>query len=130
MYSGERCLRNAFVPACRQLLRAAYLGTLLATVALGRNREVLTLIGGGVFGNPIGLIWEAIQWSVNEIEPHLSSDLEVIVNGYNFGTLIDLEQEVLPAVHRTGAERSSTSIDRALSPSNVDCTDDIAAQRA
>ncbi len=33
--------------AARQLLRAAYLGTLLAAVSLGRTRVTLTLIGGG-----------------------------------------------------------------------------------
>jgi hypothetical protein len=38
--------------ACRQLLRASYLGTLLAAATLGKDRVVLTLIGGGVFANP------------------------------------------------------------------------------
>ena len=32
-------------------LRAAYLGTLLAAATLGQHLAVLTLIGGGVFGN-------------------------------------------------------------------------------
>ncbi|MEZ4300321.1 MAG: hypothetical protein R3B70_35575 [Polyangiaceae bacterium] len=67
-------------PVCRQLLRAAYLGTLLATAILGRKRAVLTLIGGGVFGNPVALIWEAIFWALNEAKPFLAYDLDVIVN--------------------------------------------------
>jgi hypothetical protein len=46
---------------------------------------VLTLIGGGVFGNPVSLIWDAIQWAADETEPLLSRDLDVIVNGRNLG---------------------------------------------
>ncbi len=65
---------------CRPLLRAAYLGTLLAAIDLGQQRVVLTLIGGGVFGNPIAEIWHAILGAVAEIEPLLSRDLDVIVN--------------------------------------------------
>ena len=69
-----------FAPVCRQLLRAAYLGTLLAATTLGRTRVVLTLIGGGVFGNPIPLIWEAMQWALDEVEPILARDLDVVIN--------------------------------------------------
>lgn len=65
-YGGAGMGREEFVGACRQLLRAAYLGTLLAAAALGQRRAVLTLIGGGVFGNPIPLIWESILWAVSE----------------------------------------------------------------
>jgi len=102
-YGGERNLRgNVFADVCRQLLRAAYLGTLLAAAYLGRTRVVLTLIGGGVFHNPIMLIWEAILWAFEEVKPFLSHNLEVIVNGYNLGTLIDLDKIVLPAVQDRG----------------------------
>jgi hypothetical protein len=66
---------------CRQLLRAAYLGTLLAAVALGRRVAVLTLIGGGVFGNPPPVIWEAILWAMDEVDRVAPGPLEVIVNG-------------------------------------------------
>ena len=103
-YGGERHLgTSAFVAACRQLLRAAYLGTLLAAADLGRTRVVLTLIGGGVFHNPILLIWEAILWAIEEVRPFLSGNLEVIVNGYSdLGRLIDLGKLVLPAVRDRG----------------------------
>lgn len=70
---------------CRPLLRAAYLGTLLAAASLGRRRAVLTLIGGGAFGNPHRLIWEAILWALTEAEPLLPHDLDVVVNGRNLG---------------------------------------------
>src|SRR5579872_2304178 len=84
-YSGGAMRGKEFEGACRQLLRAAYLGTLLAAATLGQRRAVLTLIGGGVFGNPIPLIWEAILWAVTEAEPLLADNLDVIVNGRNLG---------------------------------------------
>ena len=104
-YGGEAALGGeGFEVACRQLLRAAYLGTLLAAAHLGRTRVVLTLIGGGVFHNPITLIWNAILWALDEVRPFLSRDLDVIVNGYNLGTLIDIDRMILPAVReRSGA---------------------------
>jgi hypothetical protein len=48
---------------CRQLLRAANLGTLLAAVDLDKERVLLTMIGGGVFGNPHELIIESLVFS-------------------------------------------------------------------
>lgn len=66
---------------CRQLLRAAYLGTLLAALELDRSTVVLTLIGGGVFGNPTELIWEAIGWALDEVAPFVRGELMVVVNG-------------------------------------------------
>ncbi|CAM9683525.1 unnamed protein product [Phaeothamnion confervicola] len=71
----------------RQLQRAAYLGTLTAAAALGQARAVLTLIGGGVFGNPLELIWESILWACDEVAGWLSRDLTVIVNGRNLSSL-------------------------------------------
>jgi hypothetical protein len=70
---------------CRQLQRAAYAGTLLAAAATGAERVVLTLIGGGVFGNPLAVIWDAILWAVDEVRPLLHRDLVVVVNGRTLG---------------------------------------------
>ncbi len=64
-----------------QLQRAAYLGTLRAAASSGQRRAVLTLIGGGVFGNPIEIIWDSIVWACEQVAPKLSQDLTVIVNG-------------------------------------------------
>ena len=101
MYGGERALgRVHFTSVCRELLRAAYLGTLLAAVTLGRRRVVLTLIGGGVFANPVPLILESIKWALEQVEPLLASDLEVVLNGYNLGSAVDLRVDVLPLVRR------------------------------
>ncbi len=66
---------------CRQLQRAAYLGTLLAAAALGKRRVALTLIGGGVFANPIRVIWDAILWASDQVVPFLHTELSVVVNG-------------------------------------------------
>jgi hypothetical protein len=60
----------------RTVLRVAYLGTLLAARALGMKRAVLTLIGGGVFGNPHALIFEQILWAADQVP-----GLHVVVNG-------------------------------------------------
>jgi protein-tyrosine phosphatase len=64
----------------RQLLRASYLGTLLAAVAVGKRRVVLTLIGGGVFSNPLSDIWQAIHWASEQAAAHLREPLQVVVN--------------------------------------------------
>jgi hypothetical protein len=65
---------------CRPLLRAAYLGTLLAALSLNRQQVILTLIGGGVFGNPLEEIWDAIIWALEETDGLASRPLDVVVN--------------------------------------------------
>ncbi len=102
-YSGGAMRGKEFEGACRQLLRAAYLGTLLAAATLGQRRAVLTLIGGGVFGNPIPLIWEAILWAVTEAEPLLADNLDVIVNGRNLGGHVARESILTEVRERGGA---------------------------
>ncbi len=64
----------------RQLLRAAYLGTLLAAIDVGSQVVVLTMIGGGVFGNSHRDIWDAIHWAIAELEPLVSGTKQVLVN--------------------------------------------------
>ncbi len=70
----------ALTAARRQLLRAAYLGTLLAALDLDCDTVVLTMIGGGVFGNPLRDIWDAIHWALDEVEPLVIGTRQVIVN--------------------------------------------------
>ena len=67
-------------PICGALLRAAYVGTLLAAASLGASRVVLTLIGGGVFGNSHNLIWESILWATNELRVSGIGPIDVVVN--------------------------------------------------
>ncbi|HEY2512983.1 MAG TPA: hypothetical protein VGI39_19080 [Polyangiaceae bacterium] len=69
----------------RRLQRAAYLGTLLGAASLGKSFAVLTLIGGGVFRNPVSVIWESILRAVDQVAPLLHRDLCVVVNGYALG---------------------------------------------
>jgi hypothetical protein len=110
-YGAETYLRSSFTDISRQLLRAAYLGTLLAAINLGRKRVVLTLIGGGVFQNPIRLIWESIEWAIDEVRPFLAHDIDVIVNGYNFGSKTIVDECVVPGVRQRGGALVSFSND-------------------
>lgn len=87
---------------CRSLLRAAYLGTLLAAAALGKRRVVLTMIGGGVFGNPLPVIWEAILWAADEVVAHLHDDLTILVNGRTLGQAVPHGELRAAALHRGG----------------------------
>jgi hypothetical protein len=92
----------AAMAICRQLQRAAYLGTLLAAAALGHARVVLTLIGGGVFANPIEVIWGAIGWAVDQVGHFLHRDLLVVVNGRNLGEQIPPRELAAAARARGG----------------------------
>jgi len=74
---------------CRQLLRAAYLGTLLAAVDLGKKRVPLTMIGGGVFGNPHELIVDSIVWAVDQVTALGSGPLTVVLNGRDLSQSVD-----------------------------------------
>jgi hypothetical protein len=83
-YSRGGALDVFHEQVCRQLLRAAYLGTLLAAVTLGKRTVVFTAIGGGVFRNPHPLIWESILWATDEVAPLLATPLDVVLNGRDF----------------------------------------------
>ncbi len=91
----------AAMAICRQLQRAAYLGTLLTAAALGHPRVVLTLIGGGVFANPIELIWDAIGWAIDQVRPFLHRDLLVVVTGRNLREQLP-PRELATAAHARG----------------------------
>jgi hypothetical protein len=83
---------------CRQLLRAAYLGTVLAGVKLKQRRVVLTMIGGGVFGNPHRLIFDSILWALDQI----SAPIDVVLNGREVHESLGVEVLVAAAVARGG----------------------------
>jgi len=105
MYGGLDDADRALATIVRQLQRAAYLGTIVGAAALGCDRVVLTLIGGGVFANPIEAIWDAIVWAADQARPALHRDLRVIVNGRELGA------QIAPRVLRTAAiERGGAMI--------------------
>ncbi|MDX9721792.1 MAG: hypothetical protein RBU37_13665 [Myxococcota bacterium] len=96
-YGAERALGAYFDPVCRTLLRAVYLGTLLGASLAGARRVLLTMIGGGVFGNRHETILEAIHWAVDHwqaLSP--AEDLEVVLNSRSlpadFGPQVALAQ--------------------------------------
>jgi hypothetical protein len=104
----------AMVAVVRGLQRAAHFGALLAAAALGKSHAVLTLVGGGVFGNPVPVIWEAILWAVDAVRPLLHRDLLVVVNGYNLGRHVPAAALGEAAAARGGAlvvfDRASVSV--------------------
>jgi hypothetical protein len=87
-YSDGAYDASAAAKICTQLLRAAYLGTLLAAAALGKRTAVLTLIGGGVFQNSHRIILEAIEWALEQV-PH---SMDVVINSR------DIDADVRPAL--------------------------------
>lgn len=102
-YSDGQQEPRAVEAICRSLLRAAYLGTLLAAVATGQRRAVLTLIGGGVFGNPHPLIWESILWALDELDAKVGAPLEVVLNGREVERTLGLEALAAATGARGGA---------------------------
>ena len=100
-YGAERQLGAApFRAAARQLLRAAYYGTLAAAARARAEWVCLTLIGGGVFANPVDLVFDSIVWAMDRIEPRLGRDLNVVLNGRDLHRRMSLEDVVLPEVRR------------------------------
>lgn len=101
----------------RGLQRSAHFGALLAAAALGKSHVVLTLVGGGVFGNPVTVIWESILWAVDAVRPLLRRDLLVVVNGYNLGRHIPAAALREASAARGGAlavfDRVSVSVEGA-----------------
>ncbi|MBL8535677.1 MAG: hypothetical protein JNL33_17635 [Betaproteobacteria bacterium] len=85
------------------LLRAAYLGTLMAAASAGTPKVVLTLIGGGVFGNEVSTIWNTIVWALDQVEPLLGTPMDVIVNGRNLGYHVDEATLLAQTKRRAGA---------------------------
>ncbi len=102
MYSSAASSQGMHRAICRQLLRAAYLGTLLGAIAAGRRVVVLTLIGGGVFDNPIELIWESILWALDEAERVAPVALEVVVNGRCLAASVERAELAREAALRGG----------------------------
>lgn len=96
---GNGPVTAAHLDVMRPLLRAAYLGTLLAALAAGKDRVVLTLVGGGVFGNPHALVVESLLWALDELPPLAGGPLEVVVNAFS------LERDAVPVL-AAAAERS------------------------
>jgi hypothetical protein len=68
-------------------------------VSLGQELVVLTLVGGGVFRNPLDLIWESILWAFDEVRP--LAPLDVVLNGYGLQEPIRPAQ-ILPQVKARG----------------------------
>jgi len=93
---------QAFDVILRQLQRAAYLGALLAAAATDKKYVALTLIGGGIFGNPLALIWDSILWAVDQVQGFLAQDLLVLVNTRTLAQTVPTTQLRQAALERGG----------------------------
>jgi hypothetical protein len=102
-YGGRAAFGPAFERVCRQLLRAGYLGTLLSAIVLDRSPVVLTLVGGGAFGNPVGLIWDAIVWAFDRARSHAIRQFDVIVNARNLDGSERIQSVLADVRSRRGA---------------------------
>jgi hypothetical protein len=80
---GKTGYDNSIIDADRaktaHLLQVAYLGTYYAAAARGKKKLVLTLIGGGAFGNPLSMIASAILAAHTEVTGGLGSTLQEVV---------------------------------------------------
>ena len=104
-YGGGEAFEGPVERICRSLLRAAYLGTLLAAIHLGKSRVVLTLIGGGVFGNPHPLILSCALWAADEAERLGRGSLEIVLNGRDLAGSVDRERLRQECARRGGVYR-------------------------
>lgn len=92
--------------ACASLLRAAYLGTLLAAFDLGKSTAILTLIGGGAFRNALRTIWDALLWAIDRADAVAPSDLAIVLNARDMGPEVS-RREIIAA---TGARRGGVVV--------------------
>ncbi len=106
LYGRGEPFRGPVEAISRHLLRAAYLGTLLAALDLGKQRVVLTLIGGGVFGNPHPSICESVVWAIEEVERLACGPLEVVLNSRALASSVDRAWLRQAYEQRGGALRS------------------------
>lgn len=86
---GRESGAGQMTAVCRQLLRASYLGTLLAAINLRKDRVVLTMIGGGVYANSHTLIIECLIWALDQVSDLADARLEVILNARCLSPEID-----------------------------------------
>nr|NLD41683.1 hypothetical protein [Actinomycetales bacterium] len=89
VYGGSREISATEIEIMRVLLRAQYLGAILGAGACGYQRLVLTLVGGGVFGNPPEVIQDAVVWAMDEAAALGCGPVEVVMNAYGLWQGLD-----------------------------------------
>lgn len=76
---GKKTSKHNLIKICRTLLRSAYESIYLAAIQRERNILYLTLIGGGVFSNPISIILEEIVRAHKLYADHPKSCLKKVI---------------------------------------------------
>ncbi|CAE7943775.1 unnamed protein product, partial [Symbiodinium sp. KB8] len=75
---GARPAQEQLLSLTRAALRAAYEGAYLAAIERGRHLLLLTLIGGGAFGNPQEMILEELAAAHARFASHPASELQEV----------------------------------------------------
>jgi len=75
---GARPAQEQLLSLTRAALRAAYAGAYLAAIERGRHLLLLTLIGGGAFGNPQEIILEELAAAHARFASHPASELREV----------------------------------------------------
>ncbi len=69
--------KNMISQVAKTVLKAAYLGTILATAYLGKKELYLTLVGTGAFGNPFDFVIDAFK-----VDGKLDDEIVSVVRDY------------------------------------------------
>ncbi len=85
-YAGSNPIDNV-----KNCLKVAYDGTLLAAVKLKASRVFLTLMGVGVFQNPVDYVVDAIRNSVKAYVKKYGLNVTVLYRGSNLDTVSKLK---------------------------------------
>jgi O-acetyl-ADP-ribose deacetylase (regulator of RNase III) len=113
-------------PLARLILESAYVATLHVAAQTKKKHVVLTAVGGGVFGNDLGWIAEAIARAVAKFE---WAGLDVEVRMYTEGDMRDLERRIEAASEAESKAKSSEPKGELTTPTPSDLGDDYEITR-
>lgn len=100
---GARPAQEQLLSLTRAALRAAYEGAYLAAIERGRHLLLLTLIGGGAFGNPQEMILEELAAAHARFASHPKSELrEVRLCLFVAGTAKPMEAKLYDLLESLG----------------------------
>ena len=111
----SRVEKRYWEPLARLILESAYVATLHVAAQTKKRHVVLTAVGGGVFGNDLGWIAEAIARAVAKFE---WAGLDVEVRMYTEGGMGDLER-LIEAQSEAQSKAKSASELTTPTPSNL-----------
>jgi hypothetical protein len=93
-----------YEPVARMLLNAAYEGTIKAAFIHEKEKVFLTLIGGGVFGNKLSWIGDALTDAVKDFVKDSGMNVTLVIydsSGYHLSEFAAFKKQILDLVHQT-----------------------------